>query len=100
MLRIPLQPVPIQTLAVTVARQAAQIQLRQQSDGSMYFSLTNANTSIVRTRIVRDRVRLLTDAGYRGFVGDFAIVDLQGTDDPVYTGLGTRFALYYIGADE
>lgn len=99
MLRVPLQPVPIQTLAVSVARQPAQIQLRQ-IGGSMYFSLETGGRSIVRTRVVRDRVRLLSGARYLGFAGDFAIVDLQGANDPVYTGLGSRFVLYYIGADE
>lgn len=99
MMRIPLQAVPAQTLAVTVAKQAAQIKLRQLGDG-LYFDLESSGASIVRTRVVRDRVRILTDALYRGFRGDFVIVDTQGTSDPVYTGLGSRFVLYYIGADE
>lgn len=99
MLRVPLQAVPIQTLAVTLARQAVQIAVRQNGD-NVYFDLINAGEYVVRTRIVRDRQRLLLDARYHGFVGDFVFVDTQGTDDPVYTGLGARFVLIYLGAGE
>lgn len=99
MLRIPIQPVPNQTLAVTVARQAAQIALRQMG-GELFFSLTAGGNSIIRTRICRDRQRVLLDARYQPFVGDFAFVDMQGAEDPTYQGLGSRFVLYYLGADE
>lgn len=99
MMRVPLQAVPNQTLAVTLARQPAQIALRQNGD-NMYFDLVVNSKQIVRTRIVRDRQRLLLDARYRGFNGDFLFVDTQGADDPVYTGLGNRFVLYYLAAGE
>ena len=42
-------------------------------------------------RIVRDL--------YFGFSGDFAFLDTQGTNDPIYTGLGgtgARFQLFYL----
>lgn len=102
MLRIPLQTTPNQTLAVTLARQAAQIAVRQ-NGGNVYFDLTVGGEYIVRTRICRDRQRLLLDAQYRGFIGDFMFVDTQGTDDPVYTGFGdvsARFQLVYLAAGE
>lgn len=99
MMRVPLQPVPNQTLAVTLARQPAQIALRQNGD-NVYFTLLLNGTPIVRTRIVRNQQRLLLDAGYRGFKGDFVFNDMQGTDDPVYTGLGSRFVLYYLAVGE
>lgn len=99
MLRVPVQSVPNQTLAVTVARQSAQIVLRQM-EGALYFSLTSGGEAIVTTRICRDRQRILLGAGYRPFTGDFAFVDQQGVSDPSYETLGTRFILYYIGADE
>lgn len=97
MLRIPLQPVTNQTLAVTLARQSAQITLRQMG-GVVYFSLTAGGVSIVRTRACRDRQRILLDARYQPFVGDFAFVDVQGRSDPTFAGLGSRFLLFYIEA--
>lgn len=99
MIRIPTQAVPNQTLAVTLARQAAQIAIRQNGD-SLYFDLISNGVSIMRARICRDRQRLLLDAKYRGFVGDFAFVDTRGGLDPQYFGLGSRFVLYYLEVGE
>lgn len=99
MLRVPLQAVPNQTLAVTLARQVAQIALRQ-NGANLYFDLLIKNEYVVRTRICRDRQRLLLDAKYRGFIGDFAFVDTQGIDNPSYAGLGDRFQLIYLAAGE
>jgi hypothetical protein len=99
MLRIPLQAVPNQTLAVTLARQPVQLAVRQ-NGGSLYIDVMHNGLYIVRTRICRNRQRLLLDAGYRGFAGDFMFVDTQGSDDPQYAGLGVRYQLLYIGADE
>jgi hypothetical protein len=99
MMNIPLRPVANQTLAVTLARQAAQIALRQ-NGAHLYFDLTNNGTTIVRTRICRDRQRLLLDIAYRGFIGDFIFVDTQGTSDPQFSGLGDRYLLVYLAAGE
>lgn len=99
MLRVPLQPVPIQTLSTTLARQACQIALRQ-NGGNIYFDLQLNGEYIVRTRICRDRQRLLLDAHYRGFVGDFAFVDTQGTSNPQFAGLGDRYQLAYLPEGE
>lgn len=99
MQRIPLKAVPSQTLSVTLARQAAQIALRQ-NGGSIYFDLQVGDKPIVRTRICRDRQRLLLDAKYQGFVGDFFFADTQGTSDPQFLGLGSRYLLIYLEAGE
>lgn len=99
MMIVPIQPVPNQTLSVTLARQAAQIAIRQ-NGGNLYFDLLLNDAYIVRTRICRDRQRLLIDAKYRGFKGDFAFVDTQGTEDPQYAGLGSRYVLYYLAENE
>jgi hypothetical protein len=101
MLTVPLAAVPSQTVNVSLrvpgqlARQQANITIRT-IGSELYFSLAGVLTN----RIIRDRQRLLVASGYRGFVGDFAVVDTQGRDDPVYTGLGARFQLMYFNADE
>lgn len=99
MLRIPLQVAPNQTLAVTLARQVVQIALRQNGI-NLYFDLLLNNEYVVRARICRDRQRLLLDAQYRGFAGDFAFVDTQGIDDPNFGGLGARFQFLYLPVGE
>lgn len=95
MLIIPLQPKPSQTASVVIDGQLARITVR--TLGSLlFFSLEG----VVSTRVCRDRQRLLVDAGYRGFRGDFAFVDQRGTSDPVFTGLGDRFQLVYFNVGE
>ena len=47
-------------------------------------------------RIIRNQY--LNDAA--GFAGDFVFYDTQGNSDPVYTGLGTRYQLFYLTASE
>lgn len=102
MMIVPLQAVPNQTLAVTLATQNAQIALRQ-NGANMYLDLSVNGAYIVRTRICRDRQRLLLDVGYRGFVGELAFLDTQGISDPIYTGLGgagARYLLVYLEVGE
>ncbi len=99
MILIPVQPIPQQTLTVNVAGQSAQIALRQ-NGSNIYLDLIADSVSIVNSRICRDRQRLLLNAAYHGFEGDFTFIDSQGTDNPFYTGLGLRYNLYYIGAGE
>lgn len=87
---VPLQPVPSQTVSVTVGGQVARITVRT-IGAALYFSLEG----VVTNRICRDRQLLLVDARYRGFLGDFQFVDTKGADDPKYYGLGDRWLLVY-----
>jgi hypothetical protein len=102
MMQIPLQAVPNQTLSVTLDRQPVQIALRQ-NGANLYMDLLNNGEYVVRTRICRDRQRLLLDAAYQGFAGDFVFVDTQGADNPTFRGLGgvgSRYQLIYLSAGE
>lgn len=95
MIHIPLSAVPNQTLSITLAGQAFQVALRQNGD-NMYIDLTAGGSSVIRTRICRNRQRLLLDAQYHGVVGDFFFNDSQGDTDPQYLGLDVRYKLYYL----
>lgn len=95
MLVVPLDAVPSQTVNVTLANQPARISVRTIGT-KLYFSLDG----IVTNRICRDRQRLLVDAQYQGFAGEFAFVDTQGVADPVFTGLGSRYQLVYYDVGE
>lgn len=92
---VPLKPVPSQTLQIGLAGQSALITVRT-IGRLLYFSLEG----VAVTRLVRDRVRQLIDSQYHGFIGEFAFIDTQGKDDPLYTGLGTRWLLVYYDAGE
>lgn len=95
MLHVPLSAVANQTISVNLGGQPAQISLRKLGD-SLYFSLQNGTVPIVTTRICRNMQRLLLDAQYQPFVGDFFFKDSQGDTDPQYQGLDTRYRLYYL----
>jgi hypothetical protein len=99
MLQVPLAAVASQTLSIGLDGQAAQIAVYTLSTG-LYFDLLEDGVPIVTTRIARDKTRLLLDAGYRGFIGDFCFVDTQGSNDPTFDGLGTRYQLIYLEASD
>lgn len=100
---MPAVAIATQTMSVNLGGQACLIELRTLglgADAHLYFTLTVAGVPIVTTRICRNLQRLLEDAGYQGFAGDFMFIDTQGDTDPVYTGLGGRYELLYLLASE
>jgi hypothetical protein len=93
---IPVQPLPNQVLQVQLENQPCTIQITQLAYG-LFISITCAtmiNGGLFGV-ICQNLNRVVRDL-YLGFVGDFVFVDSQGQDDPVYTGLGTRFQLIYL----
>lgn len=90
---IPILPEPAQNLRVQLGQQQCVIALYQRW-GRLYLDLMVDNVQIMRARLCRDRVGLVRDA-YLGFAGQLAFVDTQGTSDPEYTGLGSRYILIY-----
>ncbi|MDR3533947.1 MAG: hypothetical protein P4L90_25705 [Rhodopila sp.] len=90
---VPLQPVPSQTVTVTLNNQACQINVYQLSTGLFVDLLVN-NVLIIGGVIGEDR-NVIVRSVYLGFSGDIAFIDTQGTEDPVSTGLGQRFFLMY-----
>lgn len=91
---IPLQAVPSQTVQVSLAGQPCKINVYQMDSG-LYCDLFVNNVMILGGIICQDRNRIVRDA-YFGFVGDLGFIDTQGTQDPDYTGLGSRYNLAYL----
>lgn len=94
---VPLNPVPSQNLQIVLANQACSIDVYTLSTG-LYLDLTSDGKVITTTVSCEDGARLLLDRQYLGFAGDLMFIDTQGDDDPVYTGLGSRFLLIYLEA--
>ena len=93
---IPTRPIPAQSLLVSLDGQPCQIDLRQTDFGLFAnFWLNNLSTPTLAGVLCQDRNRIIRDA-YFGFAGDIGFVDQQGTSDPDYTGLGSRYLLYYL----
>ena len=118
MLQIPLAAVPAQSLNVTLDQQNVSLSIYTLPRSSQSYSLGqpvqyDAPAALIQTifmdvllagvpiRTCLQAVnlqRLLATAQYLGFVGDFVFVDTQGSADPIYSGLGSRFQLIYLEA--
>ncbi len=105
MLQIPLSAVPSQSLSVVLGNQNCQISLYTLTTG-LYFDLLVNGAPIATTVRCENLARMLEDAQYRGFIGDFVFIDVFAANtvvdgvDPVYTGLGTQFQLEYLEATD
>ena len=91
---IPVQALESQTLGVTLDNQNCSINIYQKNYG-LFLDLSVSNALVIGGVICLDEVRIVRNT-YLGFVGDLAFYDTQGTDDPVYTGLGARWQLLYL----
>lgn len=91
---IPIQPVPAQTVSVTLGSQPCAITIYQKSTG-LFLDLAVNDAPIVTGVLCHNLVKIVRDA-YLGFTGDLAFLDTQGTDDPTYDGLGGRYLLLYL----
>ena len=95
---VPLKAVPNQTVTVGLGGQVCQINVRQRRTG-LFFDIFVSNGLVLAGVLCQDRNPLVRSA-YLGFIGDIAWIDTQGTDNPGYEGIGSRWFLVYLtGAD-
>lgn len=95
---IPLQVTANQELLIILERQNCSIRLIQRNK-KMYLSLWIDENEVWSGFICHDRLPLAQSRTY-DFYGNLVFVDLEGSSDPVYTGLGTRWKLFYYTPDE
>lgn len=93
MQRIPLAPVPSQTISVTLNGQECTLILRS-LDNRQYLSLSVNSEPVFYNTLIVDRIPL-KKYDYLPFVGDIACEDTQGTSDPDWREWGTRYFLVY-----
>lgn len=98
MLIVPLQATPNQAVRVQLNGQNCQINVYQKDQG-LFLDLLVDNAPMVMGVICQNRNRIVRDA-YLGFVGDLIWLDTQGTSDPEYVGIGSRYFLAYLFPDE
>lgn len=99
MLTIPLQPVPSQTVQTQLDGQSVTINIYEKIEQGVFVDVISNGTTMGTGIIARDAVPLVA-ATYLGFAGNLIFADTQGSDDPTYTGLGSRFVLAYLTAAE
>lgn len=95
---IPLQPVPTQATKVVLGGQNVQLLIYQKPQG-VFVDINTDGVDIVIGVVARDAVPLMC-RDYLGFIGNLLFVDTQGNSDPSYDGLGSRFSLVYLTAEE
>ncbi len=92
--QIPLAALTSQTVNVSLNGQDCAISVYQLFTG-LYVDLIANGTTIFTCRLATDRTNLARNQAYMGFQGQLFFLDMNGTDDPVYTDIGTRFILLY-----
>lgn len=90
---IPTTSVGSQNFTVLLGSQNCSMSIYQLSTG-LYCDLVVDNNPIVNTMICLNLVGLVRES-YLGFIGQLFFFDTQGTENPDYSGLGSRFQLVY-----
>jgi hypothetical protein len=98
MLIVPLQAVASQAVTVSLGGQLCQLNVYQRAFGLFIDVLVN--NSLIIGGVICLNQNLIVRSAYLGFIGDLAFVDTQGTTDPTYTGLGSRYQLGYLSPAE
>ena len=95
---IPIQAVESQSFTVQLAGQAVGINLYQKTYG-MFVDIYLNGSLLLAGVICQNLNRIIRDL-YFGFIGDFCFIDSVGSNDPFWTGLGTRYNLAYLEEDD
>ena len=97
MQQIPINPVPNQTLQVVLNGQSCVLNIYQLVTG--LFIDVYVNDELIIGGVICQNLNSIVRDAYLGFSGDLSFLDTQSqTDpqDPIYTGLGARFELWYL----
>ena len=98
MKKIPLSKVPAQSLKVKLDGQNCEMRVYYRF-GSTYLDLVCNGEEIVKGAICRDRQNIIQIA-QSNFEGQLLFVDMLGEADPLYSGFGERWRLFYKAAEE
>lgn len=90
---IPLQPAASQSLTCPIAGLYCHIWLRQLFTG-LYMDLTAGTTPLLLGILCQNDTDLIRNPA-SPLPGKLYFTDTQGRDDPVFSGLGSRFLLHY-----
>lgn len=94
MQQIVLQPVASQQTQVVLGGQSCSISVYVKNQ-CMFFDLAINGAQIAYAVQCKNLVSLVPTS-YLGFTGWLVFFDTQGTSDPIYTGLGSRWVLLYL----
>jgi len=92
------QPVPSQEFSVSLNNQPCQIKLYQLRPG-LFIDLY-INDELIIGGVICQNLNRIVRSLYLGFQGDLIFIDSEGSGDPKYSGLGSRYNLAYLYPDE
>ena len=99
---IPLLAVPSQQVKTVLANRIVELDIYQLRYG--LFMNVNINSVLEVGAVICENLNRIIRNAYLNanvdFSGDFVFNDTQGMSDPIFTGLGTRYQLLYLTADE
>lgn len=95
---VPLIATPSQNVSVGLGGQSCLLKVYQKNYG--LFMDVYVDDVLVIGGVIAENLNRIVRSEYLGFIGDFCFFDTQGLTDPVYTGLGARFQLFYLSQDE
>lgn len=98
MITIPLLAIPAQTFQIILGGQDCRLTLYQRGD-RLYSDLEAGDVVIWRGVICQNLVDLKSYT-YLAFSGSLFFMDMEGDEDPVPSGLGTRWPLFYAAPGE
>lgn len=96
--QVPLQPVPSQQLQIVLGGQNCQIAVYLRGS-AMYVDL-NVNGADISIGVLALNLVPLVPTVYFGFAGNLVFLDTQGSTDPTYNELGSRYVLLYLTATD
>ena len=105
MIEIPLAQTPNQSFNIVLGEQNCTIRIitrkpgDEQIPGGTYVDLAVGEDTIFGGVIARDRVGLKLYP-YLPFSGQLVFADLEGAQDPQYTGFGERWRMFYLTEEE
>ncbi|MFZ4835756.1 phage baseplate plug family protein [Rouxiella sp. Mn2063] len=94
MRNVSIEPEKSQSISVSLGGQRCEIRLIQRTT-FLYMDLTSNGVPLIQGVPCLYGNKMV---GYKhlGFLGDLVFIDNVGQRDPEWSGLGTRFSLYYI----
>ena len=102
MQRIPLRATPNQSMQIVLGAQNCTLRLYTRAEGGvehLYCDLA-VDQSLVWGGVICQNRGILKLYGYLPFGGQLLFVDMEGDDDPVWSGLDNRFRLVYLEEGE
>lgn len=90
---VPTQSIPSQNVQCQLGGQAVTIDIYQQAYG--LFVDVYVAAELIIAGVLAENLNRIVRNSYLGLLGDFAFLDTQGTSNPVYTELGTRYLLLF-----